>query len=453
MIAIPAGRAPLSTWHILRTWWPLAASWLLMTAEMPLMSAAIARLPDAKVNLAAWGVVFSISVLIQAPSAMLLAASTALSRDWPSYLLLRRFMVSLGLLLTALHLLLAFTPLYDLVVVTMIGAPTEIIEPARLGLMMMVPWSWSTAYRRFGQGVLIRFDSSRVVVWGSLLRLGLDGLVLAIGYRWGGLPGIAVATAAIIVGVIGEAVYTAVRVRPVLRSKLKPAVPLGSPLTPGDLLRFYAPLAVTVWLTFLVQPLISAALSRMPAPLESLAVWPVLMGLVNIWQSAGFGYNETVIALLDEPQAIRPLRRFTRLLFFTLTLLLAVMAVTPLATFWFDRVAGLPDGLVTLARFGLGIAVFLPGLRTLQSWYQGNIVYSRQTRSITESVVLFLVTGGAILWAGIAWGQVTGLYFGMVAFVAGFLAQTIWLWQRSRPAIQAVQQRDGVNNYQLAITN
>ena len=38
-----------------------------------------------------------------------------------------------------------------------------------------------------------------------------------------------------------------------------------------------------------------------------------------------------------------------------------------------------------------------------------------------------------------AWGQVTGLYVGLVAFATSTLMQTAWLWQRSRPAVWAVQ--------------
>jgi hypothetical protein len=269
---------------------------------------------------------------------------------------------------------------------------------------------------------------------------------LAIGYWWGALSGVVVATTAIIAGVLGEAIYTGVRVSPLLQQKLKQVAPVQPRLTWLALFKFYLPLALTVFLTFLIQPLVSASLSRMPNALDSLAVWPVLIGFVNMWQSAGLGYNETVIALLEESQAVRALRRFTWLLCGAVTTLLLITSATPLAGVWFEQVAGVTPALVTLARQGLWLALLLPGLRILQSWYQGNIVYSRHTRGVTESVLVFLVTSGAILWFGIAWGAVTGLYVGLAAFTAGFLTQTLWLWLRSRPAIEAVQRRDGVDN-------
>ena len=141
--------------RIVQTWWPLAGSWMLMAVESPALSAVVARLVEPEINLAAVGVVYSLSLLIEAPIIMLLSASTALSKDWDSYLRLRRFMMRAGALLTALHVLVAFTPLYDVIVVRLIGAPAEIVEPVRVGLIIMIPWTWAIAYRRFNQGVLI----------------------------------------------------------------------------------------------------------------------------------------------------------------------------------------------------------------------------------------------------------------------------------------------------------
>src|SRR5262245_14840636 len=110
--------------------------------ELPLVSAAVARLPDARVHLAAYaGVVFPVALLIESPIIMLLSASTALSRDRQAYRALRRFMHGAGAALTALHALVAFTPLYDVVAVSVLGAPAEVLEPGRLGLRIMLPWT------------------------------------------------------------------------------------------------------------------------------------------------------------------------------------------------------------------------------------------------------------------------------------------------------------------------
>jgi hypothetical protein len=403
----------------------------------------MARLAEPEINLAAFGgVVWPVALIVESPIIMLLSASTALSKDWSSYLRLRRFMTRTATILTVLHVLIAFTPLYPLVAVELIGAPAEIVEPARLGLMILTPWTWAIAYRRFHQGVLIRLGHSRAVGLGTLVRLSADGLVLAAGYWIGTVPGVAVAAAALAIGVISEAIYAGLRVRPVLRHQLRQAAPAEQPLTLRAFATFYTPLAMTSMLGLLAAPLASAALSRMPNALESLAAWPVVSGFVFLLRSMGFAHNEVVIALLDEPRAARNLRRFAALLAVLTTVLLLSIAATPLATFWFRRVSALNPRLVTLAHRGLWIAAPMPALNALQSWYQGTIVHSRRTRGITEAVTIYLLTSSAILWAGVARAQTTGLYVGLAALGAGMLAQTVWLGQRSRPALRAMQARD-----------
>jgi hypothetical protein len=275
-----------------------------------------------------------------------------------------------------------------------------------------------------------------------MIRLGSIALILAIGYRIGTVPGIAVAASAIATGVVSEAIYAGLRVRPVLRDQLRPAPPAEQPLTLRAFLSFYTPLALMALMGMLVQPIGSAALSRMPAAIDSLAVWSVVSGFLFLFRSLGFSYNEVVIALLDEPRAAHNLRRFATWLAILTTTALLIITATPLATVWFERVSGLNPQLVALAQAGLWIALPIPGLTALQKWYEGTIVHSRRTRGITEAVTIFLLTDSAILWAGVAWRQMAGLYVGLVAFVIGVLAQTVWLWRRSRPAMQALQTRD-----------
>lgn len=425
--------------QVFGAWWPLAASWLLMGTELPAVSAVVARLPNPEINLAAYGgIVFPLSLIIEAPIIMLLAASTALSKDWPSYAKIRSFMLTAGASLTLLHILLAFTPLYYWVTGKVIGAPQEIIEPARIGLMIMTPWTWSIAFRRFNQGVLIRFGHSMAISVGTMIRLGTNVTVLALGYLSQRFPGIIVATSAVATGVVCESIYIGLVVRPVLRNELKPAPVVQPQLTWKDFWRFYLPLVMTSLLFLLANPIGSSALSRMPESLASLAVWPVLTGVVFMLRSLGIAFNEVVVALLEKPRASQTLYRFMWALGGIMTLVLFLIAATPLATFWFEGVSALSPELSKLAISGFWLALPLPLLATMQSWYQGTILFSRQTRGITESVLIYLLTSALILAAGVYYGKTTGLYFGLLALTASMTTQTIWLWYRSRVVRQSL---------------
>ena len=411
-----------------------------MAMELPAVSAIMARLANPKISLAAYGgVVFPLSMIVEAPIIMLLASSTALSKDWRSYLLLRRFMLRAGAALTALHLLVALTPLYHVVVGNLIHAPEEIREPARIGLIIMTPWTWSIAYRRLNQGVLIRFGRSRLVGIGTAVRLSGNVTVLAVGYWIGSIPGIVVGSLAVAVGVFSEALFVGLMVRPVLKHQLRAAPPVDPPLTFRRFAHFYVPLAMTPLIALLTGPIGSAGVSRMPRALDSLAVWPVVNGLMFALRSVGIALNEVIVALLDEPRAITALRRFAVTLGATTFFLLLAIAASPLAGIYFGRVSALAPSLVDLARHGIWIVLLMPALAVVQSWYQGIILHSRRTRAITEGVVVYLVTSSAILVLGIWHGRTTGLFVALAAAAIASLVQMLWLRTRSRDTVRELQ--------------
>jgi hypothetical protein len=504
------GARPLTLREVFSAWYPLAGSWLLMGLELPAVSAIISRLPDPKVSLAAYGgVVFPLSMIIEAPIIMLLSASTALSRDRRSYLMLRRFMLRTGLVLTLLHALIAFTPLFDLVVGRIIHPPADVLAPARLGLMIMTPWTWSIAYRRFQQGVLIRNGRSHLVGIGTLVRLGANAAILTAGMILGNVPGVVVGATAVAVGVMSESLFIGIAVRPTLCEQFGntafrtirdllpralrpsersaaggsrggldgvgrgptclPVIGTGigdavmaeggvaraslpevgtpqagdsvgpgdsrPPLTWGAFFEFYIPLALTSLLLMSTGPIVSASVSRMPRPLDSLAVWPVINGLTFILRSLGMAVNEVVVAHLDRPGAIRSLRRFSILLGLATTSIFAVVGFTPLARIYFARVSALSPELTALATKAVRIVVVMPGLGALQSWFQGVLVHSRRTRGITESVVIYLGINLVLLTLGMRFVNAPGIFVGLGAVVGAAVCQLFWLWRRSRPAL------------------
>ena len=427
---------PYSLRHIFRIWWPLALGWLMMTVEIPMLAAIVARTPDPKIHLAAWGVTFPLAMILGSPAIVILAASTTLSKDWVSFCKVRRYMLYTAGLMLLLHFLLAFTPLYDLIVIELIGPPAEVVEPARLGLQLMLPYVIGLAYRRLNNGVLIRFGHARVVAFGVVTRLGADAVVLAIFYLIGGVSGIVIATVTFTIGVIAEAIYSGLRIRPVLRKQLQPAPAVENPLTLSAFLRFYIPLVMTVLLQVAIQPIMSSALSRMPNPLDSLAVWPVVYGFLMIWMSAGMAYVEVVVVTLDEARSLRYLYRFTLLMAGIITGLLALVTATPLAGLWFIEVSALAPALVTMALPGLWLLLPLPTLRIYQSLYEGTLMNGRRTQAITESVIIYIAVTIVVLGIGVVWQPVAGLYIALAATTVGGLVRTMWLWHRARPILR-----------------
>ncbi len=417
---------------------------------MPAITAVMARLAHPEISLATHGgVVFPLSLIIEAPIIMLLSASVALSKDMASYERIYRFMMISGFVLTALHIAVAFTPLFDFVVTRLLGAPPEVIEPARIGLQIMTPWTWAIAYRRFQQGVLIRFGHPEAVSIGTAIRLLSGFAVLAVGLIVGTIPGFIIGAATQATGTVSEAIYAGLRVRPVVRNQLR-RLPQGTPIEWSKFYSFYMPLALTSILNQVWQPIGSAAISRMPKALESLAVWSVVSGLVFMLRSLGYAYNEVVVALLDQEGSYFHLRQFTRFLGSAVSILHLLIAISPLAFLWFSYVSAISPDLVSLAVTGFWLAAAMPGLSVLTSWYQGALLFSRETRPISESTGIFLGVVVLVLGGGVIWSRITGLYIAMTGFSLAIACQVVWLWWRSRKVMKSVRKRDQGRTWQVA---
>ena len=155
----------LSMGQVFRFWLPLAASWLLMSTETPIVTAVAARMGDPKSQLAGFGVAYSLVLMVESPIISMLTAGNALARDGAPLRLVRRFMLGLGLGLTVVMLLLDLTPLFDLIVLRVIGVPHEVAAVARSTMLAMIPWPAAIAYRRFHQGVMIRHGYTRLMAF------------------------------------------------------------------------------------------------------------------------------------------------------------------------------------------------------------------------------------------------------------------------------------------------
>lgn len=425
--------------QIFQLWLPLAASWLLMGAEGPLFTWCVGGMEAQKANLAAFGsIAFPISMVIEGPIIMLLAASTALCRDWPSYRKVRRFMIWASVALTALHALIAFTPLYDFVVGDILGIPEEFHAAGRTGLMILTPWTAAIAYRRFLQGVLIRFGQSRMVMIGTMVRLMVLLSALVIGREFSDWSGIAVGSTAVALGVTAEALFARWAVGPVLRNRMPQLDPAADVITRLSFLQFYLPLAMTPLLTLFIGPAGAAAMSRMPERDLSLAGWQVVHAVVFLTRSAGFAFNEVVVSKLDGPSSRKALKKFAFMVAFGTSGLLALVALTPLSDFILGDLYKLKPDLRQVCATALLFAIAMPFYQVFQSFYQGQLVHAKRTRGITEAVVIYVCMALLGLFVGVQWGAFTGIYTTITVFSIGGITQTLWLAHRARAVRRAV---------------
>lgn len=425
--------------EILFFWLPLAATWILMASEGPFLAAVIARLPEATYNLAAHGVAFALAVLVESPVIMLMSAATALVRDEQSFTKLRRFGWMLNGLGTGLLLLALAPPVYGWVTGSLMSLPPEVAELTYGALWFYLPWPAAIGYRRFLQGVLVRAGRTRLVAYGTVVRLVAMVASALAGYFLLDIPGAWVGGLALSTAVSAEAVAARVMAAGTIREIRAGAWAGGSePLGYREILSFYYPLALTSLIGLSVQPMLTFFMGNSVRPVESLAVFPVVHALGFFFRSMGLAYQDAAIALMgDRLERLGEVRRFAGTLGLATSAALALVAFTPLSHVWFVTISGLTPELAAFALTPAALIVPLPGLSVLLSFQRATLVQTRRTRPITIASAVE-VTTIALGFVALGWGVgLVGATAAFGAFLVGRTASNGYLWIACRRALAA----------------
>jgi hypothetical protein len=416
-------------------WVPLAATWLMMAVEGPFLAAVIARLADPKPNLAAYGVAFSIAVLVESPIIMMMTASTALVKDRLSLLKLRNFTYALNGGITLIMGLILVPPLFTLIAEKLLNLPGDVAHLTHLACLLLLPWPAAIGYRRFYQGILIRSNLTRRVAYGTVVRLSAMILTALVCFTFSSLRGAVVGALALSIGVCSEAVASKLMARHAETALLSRHSPQSSrtPLTYRYIGTFYYPLALTSMLGLGAYPIVTFFMGHSCMAIESLAVLPVVNALVFIFRSMGLSFQEVGVALLGEKkEGYKPLRDFAGVLGFSVTAALAVIAFTPLASIWFREISGLSAELYRIAVTPTRIMTVMPGLMVLLSFQRALLVNSMNTRPINTAtmievtgIVVFLIITVNFLDLIGAWAAAISLLLGRL-FANTYLFAPYW---------------------------
>lgn len=413
-------------------WLPLAATWIMMSVEGPFLTALIARVAEPKFNLAAYGVAYSLALIVEAPIIMMMSASIALVKDSISFKKLRNFTYTANAIITLIMLLLVIPPVFYFIAEALIGLPAEVSRLTHIATIILIPWPGAIGYRRFYQGLLIKNNLTRRVAHGTIIRLMSMLICASALYLTGIFEGVIIGATSLSFAVLMEAMAIRFMVAGTVKKIKEDNHSSDLQLSYKDIFRFYYPLALTSLIGLGVQPLVTFFVGQSRMALESLAVLPVVTSFVFIFRALGLSYQEVIIALLDEKRKeIKLLLKFAVLLASVLVLVLALFAFTPLAEFWFITVSGLSFELADFARLPLMIMFFFPALTVLISIQRGLLVSIKNTKPVTVGTIIEFMTIVIVLLILINYLDLVGAIAATIGFVAGRLAANFYLMKPS----------------------
>ncbi len=432
----PPPPARLTGREILILFLPLAATSTMMSVSTPIINSGLARMSDPEKNLAAFGLAFALSILLESPVFALQQAIVAWYGGTGRVRPYVGFALGLGLMMLGWEAVIAFSPAAPFIFRKLMGASPELTGPAVEALRVSILFPPLVAVRSAFQAVLIGRRSAGPIAWGTSIRLVFLALTVFLVAPHLPLGGPAAGMAALAGGVFMETVYVAVAMNRVPEKGFvpSPAEKVGRNLR--GRIGFLIPLAWTMTLGTLTNPLINAFLARTRDPETALAVYTVVASLIWFMASSVLRYSTVTIALGTDRKNLRILKGFLWKFVGGVCVAVLLVTLTPAADLLLRRVIGLSPDLASRARLPLALLSLQPLVAGFIAYNQGVLTRLARTKAVGLGSVSRMVAILGLGALGLALGVRGGLLGGML-LGAAFIAELVTLigvrsWLRAR---------------------
>lgn len=347
---------------------PLLLNVQLMSVSHTVINGALARLEDFVTALAGMSVAMVVHLFVASPSYQNHTVTIAMVRGRDSF---RSVLIFVGLVASYVALMLgliAFTPLGDLVLHQLLGAPAEVATAAREALHLLFLLPFFTGLRGFFQGLVIQSRRTTLVSAATGVRVVALFGFLAAGARW--FSGAQLGAFALVSCVITETFvmgFFAWRVH-------LPLTNSNEEKTTGEILRYAFPLAYSSCLQQTIPLLINAILGRLPDAPLALAAFGVIRGFLFLLAGPMRNLQQAYLTLVRNLGDYQVLRRFAIAVALSLGLLVLLVA-GPAAQAVLGRLLGVETGLLDYLRWPLAACAIFPLLyafsNLLRGWFAG----------------------------------------------------------------------------------
>jgi len=335
------------------------------------------------------------------------------------------FAFAVGLLMMVIEAVVVFSPAGPFLFRTLMGAPEHLIEPSMHALQVSIVFPPLVATRLGFQGILIGRRRTAPIAWGTSLRLvTLAVLVLVVCPRLP-LEAPSAAMAALALAVVVELVYVAIAANraPEREGVPSPAQEAGRRLS--GKVRFLLPLAGTMALGTLTNPVINAFIARTDEPETALAGYAVIASLVWFLASPALRYSAVTIALGNTAANLNKLRRFLLRFVGGVSIGVFLITLTPIAVILLEDLIGLGPELAARVRVPLIFLSIQPLIAGFVAYNQGVLTRRARTGAVgvgSVSRVLAIMLLGVIGLSLEMRGELLGGVLLGASFAAEYLA-------------------------------
>ncbi len=360
---------------------PLLLNVQLMSVSHTIINGALARLDNYITALAGMSVAMVVHLFIASPSYQNHTVTIAMVRGRKS---LCSVLIFVGLVASYVALMLgliAFTPLGDLVLIKLLGAPQEVAAEAQRALHLLFLLPFFTGLRGFFQGLVIQARRTSLVSFATGLRVAALFGFLAIGSHWFSSAQLGafalvccVMTETLIMGLFAWRVHL-----PLARTEDEKST--------TEILRYAFPLAYSSCLQQTIPLLINSILGRLPDAPLALAAFGVIRGFLFLLAGPMRNLQQAQMTLVKSAADYRELWRFGLLVALGLGLVVLLVA-GPAAQPILGQMLGVESGLLGYLRGPLAACALFPLLYAISNLLRGWFAGAHKTASLGYSTLL-----------------------------------------------------------------
>lgn len=163
---------------------------------------------------------------------------------------------------------------------------------------------------------------------------------------------------------------------------------------------FFFPLLLNVQFMSVSHSIINAGLARLEDAITALAAFSVAMVLHLFVASPSYQNHTVTIAMVHGRKSLQATMLFIILLAGYVSIMLALLAFTPLGTLVLNHLLGVNPEVAQGAREVLSLMVFLPLFTGLRGLSQGLVIQARRTSLVSLATAIRIVSLFGYLWIG-----------------------------------------------------
>ncbi len=418
-----AHKMKLRYYDLIQFYLPLAIMSIIMMSSESVITAALAKTTSPVIALAAYSVGQSVARILQAPLWALMRLTLATADSKQSVRNLLKVIRQAGAIVFAAMAIIAFTPLNRIVFINLMGVSEDLFLPSLnvFRAYMVVPFL--SVIRAPRQGFIVLRRKTIWLTISTVIRISVMFAAAVFINSTGIINSGVVGVVLMVVGMGSETIIAVIKGNPWL-NEVGDTPPDGSqPLDVPGIWRFYIPLVAAQIVMSFANPAISASLARTVNPEVAISSYFVARSLGWIFLSVGMRIHQMVLVFVDDAHSWRTVFRFTAVVAVLAMIFVSALAFTAIGPWVYENLLDVDIEIAGPALAALAFFVFIPPAFFTSELYQGLLLKSRNSKSISVIKAVNVGTMLGVMLILTAIKPDLGATIGVISIASGYYAE------------------------------